>query len=63
MMSKLQLSDGTVVILDETKLEPGQVCFLWRLCWDGVCVGVVMWCCGSLYCDRSQIVLLPLHKM
>lgn len=25
MMSKLQLSEGTVVILDETKLEPGQV--------------------------------------
>lgn len=25
MMSSLQLSDGTVVILDETKLEPGQV--------------------------------------
>lgn len=25
MMSKLQLSQGTVVVLDETKLEPGQV--------------------------------------
>ncbi|CAM9320213.1 unnamed protein product [Scytosiphon promiscuus] len=25
MMSSLQLSDGTVVVLDETKLEPGQV--------------------------------------
>ncbi|CAM9603697.1 unnamed protein product [Hapterophycus canaliculatus] len=25
MLSSLQLSDGTVVILDETKLEPGQV--------------------------------------
>lgn len=25
MLSNLQLSDGTVVILDETKLEPGPV--------------------------------------
>lgn len=28
MLSYLQLSEGTVVLLDETRLETGQVCFL-----------------------------------
>lgn len=29
MLSYLQLSEGTVVLLDETRLESGQVCFLY----------------------------------
>ena len=49
MMSKLQLSDGTVVILDETKLAPGQVRFVRRV-FVGMYVAVGR--CGRRCCER-----------